>query len=303
MSQSAPFRWTRGAAQVAQQSAPFRWTRGAAQVAQQSAPFRWIREAPFVTPPPIFGGPTGGSVAANAPTQIHGGPTAGFAKFPPPKVFSEPTAGFAKFPPPRGLSGPTGGRLSALVSDTYGGPVEGQVLVAALQNYGPSTYGRINSLPPLRGFGASTGGVTEGLASPVNLTATVIDAGCIRLDWIDTSTEEDGYRIERSLTTQNDWDVIGLVDADIETFLDRFAVPLVIYDYQIIGFDADRESLPSNIATAVTPLPPDISTGEPPVSPTDPPRNRIQPDPITFESPGIYGLAKDENGDVTGFKF
>jgi hypothetical protein len=131
----------------------------------------------------------------------------------------------------------------------------------------------------------------------------VIDAGCIRLDWVDPGPEEDGYRLERSLENANDWEVIATLPADTITFVDRFAVPLVVYDYRAISFDVDRTSLPSNIATAVTPLPPDIATGAPPTTPVDPPRSRIEPDNVEFLSPGTYGLEKDEEGDVTGFKF
>jgi hypothetical protein len=36
---------------------------------------------------------------------------------------------------------------------------------------------------------------------------------------------------------------------------------------------------------------------------TTPPRNRIEPDPVEFKSPGVYKLERDNNGKVTGFKY
>ena len=105
------------------------------------------------------------------------------------------------------------------------------------------------------------------------------------------------------MDNENDWETIAILAQDVESFLDRFAVPLTVYDYRVFGFDAVKESSPSNIATAFTLEPPDISTGPPPVAPIDPPRNQIQPEIVTFDSPGIYGLEKDEEGDVIGFKF
>lgn len=232
-----------------------------------------------------FSGPTGGPQALLAPGNSFSGTTEGKTLIPPAQTFY----------------GPSGGQVPPQEPDHFGGPTGGDVIVSVRLFSGPT--GGVSSAPPARHFGATTGGVVQGIPTPINLTATVIDAGCIRLDWVDVSGEETGYRLERSLADADDWEVIATLPEDTVTFLDRFAVPLTVYDYRVIGFDPDRESLPSNIATAVTPLPPDISTGPPPMAPEDPERNRIQPKPFTFESPGVYGLEKDEDGDVTGFKF
>jgi hypothetical protein len=205
--------------------------------------------------------------------------------------------------PPQTFSGSTGdGVVGTAPPNTFGGST-GDDAVLTVRGFSGPSEGFVNTLIPPRNYGGVTGGVVEGLPTPIGLTATVIDAGCIRLDWVDPGPEEDGYRIERSLEGADDWESIGTVDANVVTFLDRFAVPLTVYDYRVISFDADRESIPSNIATAVTPLPPDLSVSPPPVTPEDPQRNRLEPDPYDFLSPGVYGLEKDEDGDVTGFKF
>ena len=187
---------------------------------------------------------------------------------------------------------------------TYGWVVSGVVAASPpVRQYGGPTGGRKKASLPTRFFSGTSDGIVGGLPAPINLTATVVDAGCIRLDWVDPGPDEDGFRIERSLSGLGTWVVIGTVLADITTFLDRFAVPLVVYDYRVISFDAVRDSLPSSIATAVTQLPPTIPTGPPPTTPVDQQRNQIKPDSVEFKSPGVYGLETDENGNVIGFKY
>jgi len=139
--------------------------------------------------------------------------------------------------------------------------------------------------------------------APSGLLAIVISAGDIDLSWTDNSLDEDRFRIERSLEGMGDWIEIGQTLPDAPSFRERFAVPEISYDYRVIAVNLDGDSLSSNVVTAVTPPPPSLSTGPPPVAPVDPPRNRIQPKPISFESPGIYGLEKNANGNVVGFKF
>jgi len=261
-----------------------------------------IQDGILDAPPPYFGAPTGGPQTLLAATQTYSGPTSGQASIPPPRGFGGTTEG--AFPPAPGgsFSGTTAGSAAIPPNQTFSGPTEGRAVVT-VRGYSGPTAGRSSNIPPVRGFGAATGGVVAGIPQPENLTATVVDAGCIRLDWVDPSDEETGYRLERSLENANDWETIADLPEDAETFLDRFAVPLTVYDYRVIGFNEVRESVPSNIATAVTPLPPDISTGPPPSAPVDPPRNQIEPDVVEFKSPGSYGLEKDEDGNVTGFKF
>ncbi len=136
-----------------------------------------------------------------------------------------------------------------------------------------------------------------------NLVATVIDSGCVQLSWDDVGTTEDGYRVERSLAGEDEWVTIGSVEEDTLTFLDEFAVPLVTYDYRVFSFEGSGDTHFSLVVSASTPLPPDVNVGPPPVAPEDPPRNRIKPDVVEFKSPGNYGLERDVNGNVTGFKY
>jgi hypothetical protein len=49
--------------------------------------------------------------------------------------------------------------------------------------------------------------------------------------------------------------------------------------------------------------PPPLEVRDPNTVTVDPVRDTIEPDPVDFLSPGIYGLEKDADGNVTGFKF
>jgi hypothetical protein len=227
----------------------------------------------FSFPGQSFSGVAAGSIVAIPPVRGFGGISNGFVPDTDGPTFGGVSAAIASSPPLRGYGGPSGGYIPSLTAPTY--------------------------------FGAGIGGEVfyDRLRSPENLTVTVIDAGCILLEWDDVSPDEDGFRAERSLTGAADWEEVGSVGENVTTFLDRFAVPLVVYDYQVIAFNSTEDSFPSNVVTAVTQLPPGISTSPPPVSPVDPPRNRLESDIVEFKSPGTSGLERDADGDVVGNKF
>lgn len=244
----------------------------------------WVQEEQLIVAVPVYSGTTEGKTAAVAPPQSFGGTT----------------EDSALVLPAQGYSATTGGSTPAVVGDQFGGTTEGRSVVVPQGFSGPSS-GHVSPTTPARSFSGMTIGTTGGIPAPINLTAVAIDAGCIRLDWDDVSDEESGYRIDRSLTTANDWEEIGTTGENVVTFLDRFAIPLVVYDYRVVGTDPGRVSLPSNIATAVTALPPELNVTPPPVT-EDPLRNRLQTKPFDLLSPGVYGLEKDLDDNVTGFK-
>ena len=190
-------------------------------------------------------------------------------------------------PPPPSFSGLSGGSVPVVEPiQTFSAPSEGRTVVK-IRDYSITTFGRV-AFPPTQTFGALVDGIADGIPTPLSLTATVVDAGCIRLDWIDPSTKEDGFRLERSLEDANDWEIIATLPADTIIFLDRFAIPLVIYDYRVIGFDDfGVQSRPSNIATAVTPLPPDLTVLPPLTSSLNPTRNKLVTPPVEAKSPGV----------------
>jgi len=236
--------------------------------------------------------------------------------------YTSPTGDRALIPPVQVFGGTSGGAIPVARGPSFGGVSGERAAVPPTRNYSASAGG-IAAVPPswvfggvsagdssqaflpLRYFGGGAGGEVayNRISPPRNLAATTVNAGCIRLDWIDSSPDEVGFRIERSISGIGDWSDIGTVDANVVTFLDRLAVPLVVYDYRVIAFKEGEESFPSNVATAVTQLPPDLPTSPPPVTPVDPPRDRIATDILEFKSPGSYGLEKDADGDIVGSKF
>ena len=223
----------------------------------------------------------------------------------PERTFSGVSVGVAAVPPTYAFSGVSGGSIPITMGPTFSGVSDGTAAVPPIRYFGGGVGDYVPTLITTGYFGGGVGGsvVYDRITPPENLTATVVNAGCIRLDWEDKSHDEDGFTIERSLTGTGDWVDIGTVDRDVTTFLDRLAVPLVVYDYQVYAFNALEISIPSNTATAVTQLPPGLPTPPPPVTPDDPPRNRIDSDIVDFKSPGPYGLEKDADGDIVGSKF
>jgi hypothetical protein len=212
-----------------------------------------------------------------------------------------PSTGGSKalIPPSETFSGVSSGTVPLVSIPTFGGVSAEIASSPPVRNYWGVTGGATPPLPPSDYFGGGTGGVIryDHLAPPSNLVATVIDAGCIELIWQDNNPGvlpplhyELGTRIERSLSGVDDWEEIDTVGVNVVTYQDRFAVPLVIYDYRVIAFNSTEESFPSNVATVVTQLPPGLPTPPPPDTPEDPIRDSIEPDIVDFKSPGSYGV-------------
>jgi FtsP/CotA-like multicopper oxidase with cupredoxin domain len=110
--------------------------------------------------------------------------------------------------------------------------------------------------------------VSSSPAAPSGLTATAVTSAQVDLAWTDNATNEDGFVIERS-----DYDAVGgvwsawspvdvLTAADVTTFSDTTVAPVSTYQYRVYAFNANGDSLPSNVVEVTTP---DV----PPAAPTD----------------------------------
>lgn len=86
------------------------------------------------------------------------------------------------------------------------------------------------------------------LEAPSNLTAMAMGAS-IRLNWVDNSSFELGFMIERK-DAINGYTEVGRVEANRTTFDDRPPAPNVTYTYRVRAFDATGVSLASNEASA-----------------------------------------------------
>lgn len=93
-------------------------------------------------------------------------------------------------------------------------------------------------------------------SSPIPLAASDLDCVCveeelaIQLTWVDNSSDEDGFRIERSEVVDfSVFIVVGTTGPDIETFIDDTVEESTRYFYRVIAFNASGEAAPTNLTS------------------------------------------------------
>jgi fibronectin type 3 domain-containing protein len=122
------------------------------------------------------------------------------------------------------------------------------------------------------GDGASTGTASftwtvtrPAPSAPTGLAATAVSSSQIALAWTDTSNNEDGFRIERSLTTGNgNFVQVATVPANARTFTDQGLSASTRYYYRVRAFNATGTSAYSSVVNATTLT----ATGAVPAAPT-----------------------------------
>jgi hypothetical protein len=108
---------------------------------------------------------------------------------------------------------------------------------------------------------------------PTVLVATIVSSTEIRLDWVDNSSNELGFRIERSLDGFA-FSEIATVASNVTTFSDTTVFANTTFFYRVFAFNNFGNSPPSNLAAATTPPPP------PPPAPVI----TVSPNPLDFGS-------------------
>ncbi|WP_347273385.1 S8 family serine peptidase [Candidatus Kuenenia sp.] len=94
--------------------------------------------------------------------------------------------------------------------------------------------------------------------SPANLVANALNDNQIDLNWIDNSSDETGFRIERSLD-QTIWSEIASAGTDVTSYNDSGLSANTTYYYQVRAYNDTGNSGYSNIASATTSdLPPSV---------------------------------------------
>jgi hypothetical protein len=108
----------------------------------------------------------------------------------------------------------------------------------------------------------ATAGSTSGTASvtvttiptpPSNLTATAVSATKVNLSWTDNSSNETGFKIQRSSNGGKSWTQIATVGQDVTTYSDTSVSRSKTYQYRVAAYNSLGTSAWSNVATVTTP--------------------------------------------------
>jgi alpha-tubulin suppressor-like RCC1 family protein len=89
-------------------------------------------------------------------------------------------------------------------------------------------------------------------AAPSNLTAAPISSTQIDLAWTDNSTNEDGFRVERTPSGTANFSEVATVAANVAAYQDAELAAGTSYDYRIHAYNVAGASAYSNTATATT---------------------------------------------------
>jgi uncharacterized protein (TIGR02145 family) len=95
------------------------------------------------------------------------------------------------------------------------------------------------------------GTVTVVPLPPIDLTATVISTTQVNLSWIDKSTNEDGFKIQRKTGGGNFAD-IGTVGKDVTNYSNNGLTPNTTYTYRVYAFNNVGASLTYTNEVTVT---------------------------------------------------
>lgn len=126
-------------------------------------------------------------------------------------------------------------------------------------------------------------------ATPASLAASAVSGSQINLTWSDSSTNEDGFRIERSANGTT-FTTLTNVGANSTSFADTGLASSTIYYYRIYAFNAGGASAYSNTTSATTQAPTPVPTAPSTLA-------------LTVKSSSSIALSwKDNSANESGFK-
>ncbi len=173
-----------------------------------------------------------------------------------------------------------------LVQISYDGTTLTETITDTVTNatatvtYAINIPGTVNSNTAFVGFSGSTSAVTAvqdiltwsfaplpttAPAAPSNLTATAASGTQINLSWTGNSNNEAGFIVMRS-TNAGAYSQIGVTGTGTTSYSDSALTPATTYSYKVQATNAVGNSAFSNVATAVTPIPPATPTGAHPTA-------------------------------------
>ncbi|MEQ1850143.1 MAG: fibronectin type III domain-containing protein [Chthoniobacteraceae bacterium] len=121
--------------------------------------------------------------------------------------------------------------------------------------YRVRAFNGLGDTPYSQEASANTPAVIPPPTAPGGLTAIPISTGRIDLHWTDQSTNETGFKIERS-TNSAAFVEIAQTGAGITAFTNSGLSPATEFSYRVRAYNASGDSAPSMEVSAITPIPP-----------------------------------------------
>ncbi len=94
--------------------------------------------------------------------------------------------------------------------------------------------------------------VTITPAPPSSLSASTVSTTAIDLSWSDTSSNEDGFRVERKTGSGGTYAQIATTSPNVATYSDAGLTANTSYFYRVLAFNSDGDSAYSNEASSTT---------------------------------------------------
>jgi formylglycine-generating enzyme required for sulfatase activity len=183
----------------------------------------------------------------------------------------------------------TDGTIPTISSAVYSSPiaVAGNGTVITIKAFA-TKVGMNDSTVASATYIVTHSGTPPAPTAPSALTATSASASQIHLTWTDNSTNETGFRIERSPDGTGGWTEVYQAGADVTSWDDTGLTADTIYYYRVRAFNAGGDSAYSNTANATTgilpPAPPSALSA------------------ITLSTTQIHLAWTDNSNNETGFK-
>ncbi|HEX3020258.1 MAG TPA: discoidin domain-containing protein [Chitinispirillaceae bacterium] len=130
-------------------------------------------------------------------------------------------------------------------------PAQNQWSEVAITN--STAYRWVRYLAPDGSGGAIAEIEFYSFTAPSNLTATAVAPNQINLAWLYNSSNQTGFAIERSLSSNGPWAQIATTGANARTYYDAQLSGGIKYWYRVKAFNATGSSDWSNTASATTP--------------------------------------------------
>lgn len=114
--------------------------------------------------------------------------------------------------------------------------------VRAFNQYGYSSFSNEIS---------STGGQTG--EAPSNLQAEALGASAVRLTWIDNSSIENGFKIEKKQVSEDAWSTAGFVGPNVQEYIDASnLLPGATYKYRVIALLSTSQAVSSEVTVTTS---------------------------------------------------